>query len=81
MEFVSTENAPGAIGPYSQGVIEGGFLYTSGQVGLIPGVVDGVTTSAGVAIREARTISVRVKCAELSAVSRLTSLNRLPFKR
>lgn len=36
MEFHSTEHAPGAIGPYSQAVSSGGFLYTSGQVGLDP---------------------------------------------
>lgn len=31
-----TDNAPKAIGPYSQAVAVGGFLYTSGQVGLNP---------------------------------------------
>ncbi len=29
---VQTEKAPAAIGPYSQGIIAGGFVYTSGQV-------------------------------------------------
>src|SRR3954449_3844221 len=33
---VSTEKAPGAIGPYSQGVIANGFLYTAGQIPLDP---------------------------------------------
>jgi 2-iminobutanoate/2-iminopropanoate deaminase len=36
MEFVSTKNAPGAIGPYSQAVVDGGHVFTSGQVGLDP---------------------------------------------
>lgn len=36
MEFVATPNAPAAIGPYSQGVISHGVLYTSGQVSLDP---------------------------------------------
>lgn len=36
MEFVSTKQAPGAIGPYSQGVVDGGYVFTSGQVGLDP---------------------------------------------
>ena len=31
-----TQLAPAAIGPYSQAVSVGGFLYTSGQVGLDP---------------------------------------------
>ena len=33
---ISTKNAPGAIGPYSQAVRVGDFLFTSGQVGMIP---------------------------------------------
>ncbi len=33
---VSTKSAPEAIGPYSQAVRVGDFLYTSGQVGLDP---------------------------------------------
>jgi 2-iminobutanoate/2-iminopropanoate deaminase len=33
---VSTKSAPAAIGPYSQAVRIGDFLYTSGQVGLDP---------------------------------------------
>ncbi len=31
-ELVSTKKAPGAIGPYSQGVKALGFVYTSGQL-------------------------------------------------
>lgn len=30
--FISTESAPAAIGPYSQGVIVNGMVYTSGQL-------------------------------------------------
>lgn len=33
---VTTEKAPKAIGPYSQGVIAGGFLFTAGQIPLDP---------------------------------------------
>ena len=33
---VSTEAAPAAIGPYSQGIIAGGFLFTAGQVAFDP---------------------------------------------
>jgi 2-iminobutanoate/2-iminopropanoate deaminase len=33
---VSTESAPAAIGPYSQGIIAGGFLFTAGQIALDP---------------------------------------------
>lgn len=34
---ISTDGAPGAIGPYSQGVLVGGVLYVSGQLGIDPG--------------------------------------------
>ena len=30
--IVKTEGAPGAIGPYSQAVVAGGFVYCSGQI-------------------------------------------------
>lgn len=36
MEVVSTDNAPAAIGPYSQAVKAGGFLFCSGQIALTP---------------------------------------------
>ena len=36
MEIISTPNAPGAIGPYSQGYIAGNFVYTSGQIPVDP---------------------------------------------
>lgn len=34
--IISTTHAPAAIGPYSQAVAAGGFLYTSGQIALDP---------------------------------------------
>ena len=42
---ISTKNAPAAIGPYSQGVIVGNILYSSGQIALDPtsGEVVGTT--------------------------------------
>jgi len=33
---VHTENAPAAIGPYSQGVVAGNLLFTAGQIALDP---------------------------------------------
>lgn len=36
MEIISTKNAPGAIGPYSQAVAVNGMLYTSGQIAINP---------------------------------------------
>ncbi|MBI2092929.1 MAG: RidA family protein [Deltaproteobacteria bacterium] len=36
MKYISTENAPKAVGPYSQGVEAGGFLFCSGQIPIDP---------------------------------------------
>jgi 2-iminobutanoate/2-iminopropanoate deaminase len=36
VDFVSTPDAPAAIGPYSQGTITGTLVYTAGQVALDP---------------------------------------------
>jgi len=36
MEFVQTDKAPSAIGPYSQAVVANGMVYTSGQIALTP---------------------------------------------
>ena len=36
MEKVYTKNAPEAIGPYSQGIICGGLVFTSGQIPVNP---------------------------------------------
>ena len=36
MKILETKNAPGAIGPYSQGYVVNGFVYTSGQIPVDP---------------------------------------------
>ena len=45
MNVISTNKAPAAIGPYSQGYVFNGLLFTSGQIGLIPasGEIAGAT--------------------------------------
>lgn len=51
---VHTSAAPAAIGPYSQGIRAGGFIFTSGQVGAEPSdgaMVDGVAAQADCALR------------------------------
>jgi 2-iminobutanoate/2-iminopropanoate deaminase len=37
MKIISTEKAPAAIGPYSQAIVTGGLVFTSGQIPLAPG--------------------------------------------
>ena len=36
MKIIETKNAPGAIGPYSQGYAVNGFVFTSGQIPVDP---------------------------------------------
>ena len=36
LKKISTEKAPAAIGPYSQAIVNGNMLYTSGQIPIIP---------------------------------------------
>ena len=36
MKIIATNNAPAAIGPYSQGIVSGSFAYCSGQIPVNP---------------------------------------------
>ena len=49
MKVIETKNAPGAIGPYSQGYEANGFVYTSGQIPIDPAtgaVAEGIAAQA-----------------------------------
>lgn len=49
MKVLETKNAPGAIGPYSQGYEVNGFIYTSGQIPVDPAtgaVPEGIAAQA-----------------------------------
>ena len=49
MKVLETTKAPGAIGPYSQGYIVNGFVYTSGQIPVDPAtgeVAEGIAAQA-----------------------------------
>ena len=49
MNIIETAKAPGAIGPYSQGMITGNLVYTSGQIPVDPktGTIAGDTIETG----------------------------------
>jgi 2-iminobutanoate/2-iminopropanoate deaminase len=51
-EIISTDKAPKAIGPYSQAVKAGGFIFTAGQVAFDPAT--GQIVQGGVAQQTAR---------------------------
>lgn len=48
IEKISTDKAPAAIGPYSQAIIAGNFLFASGQIAINPatGNVEGADITA-----------------------------------
>ncbi len=64
MQFVRTEAAPAAVGPYSQAVVAGGLVYTAGQVGLDPAA--GAMVEGGV---EAQTRQVLANLAAVLAAA------------
>lgn len=47
MQTIATPDAPKAIGPYSQGIIANGFLFSAGQIALDPATMEVV--SGGIA--------------------------------
>lgn len=53
-QAISTNSAPGAIGPYSQAIVTGDLVFCSGQLGLDPAtgqLVDGVEAQTDRALR------------------------------
>ena len=49
MKVIETKNAPGAIGPYSQGYELNGLIFTSGQIPIDPNtgiMAEGITAQA-----------------------------------
>jgi 2-iminobutanoate/2-iminopropanoate deaminase len=55
LKTVQTDQAPAAIGPYSQGVIANGLLFTAGQIGLDPAT--GQVVSGGVVAQTERVLA------------------------
>ena len=55
MRIIETKNAPAAIGPYSQAIVSGGLVYTSGQIPLDPATgvigVEGIEGQTHQAVR------------------------------
>ena len=59
MKKIETTNAPGAIGPYSQGYVVNGFVFTSGQIPVDPvtGVIpEGITAQAHQSCRNVQAV-------------------------
>jgi 2-iminobutanoate/2-iminopropanoate deaminase len=54
MKAIYTPDAPEAVGPYSQAIVSGGMVYTSGQIPLDPAT--GAIVEGGIAEQAARAI-------------------------
>src|SRR5688572_15599184 len=52
LQPISTADAPSAIGPYSQAIVAGGFVFCSGQVGLDPATGDMVAADVAAQTRQ-----------------------------
>jgi 2-iminobutanoate/2-iminopropanoate deaminase len=46
-KIVHTDKAPAAIGPYSQGIVANGFLFTAGQIAIDPATGQVITGDVG----------------------------------
>lgn|SRR5699024_124 len=59
IEEIHTENAPKAIGPYSQAIRAGDFIYISGQIGVNPEngeVADGIENQTNQVLKNIQAI-------------------------
>jgi len=71
---ISTTDAPAAIGPYSQAIRSGNFLFTSGQIPLIPesaAIPDGFEAQVKQAMVNLKAV-IEAAGAEMSAVVKTT---------
>ncbi|KAJ3255560.1 hypothetical protein HK103_006196 [Boothiomyces macroporosus] len=55
LQHVATDQAPKAIGPYSQAIIANGFVFTAGQVAFIPETMELVKGDVQVQTKQALT--------------------------
>ncbi|MDX8410543.1 MAG: RidA family protein [Mariprofundaceae bacterium] len=65
-EFIHSDAAPKAVGPYSQAVVHGGLLFASGQIGLDPVsgklVASDVITQAGQVMKNLQAVLTAAAC-------------------
>jgi 2-iminobutanoate/2-iminopropanoate deaminase len=75
MQTVNTENAPAAIGPYSQAIVANGFVFTAGQVPFDPQtmqLVEGDIAAQTDQVMKNVTAILRQAGADLSTVVKTT---------
>lgn len=65
MKIVETSNAPKAIGPYSQAIIAGDFVFCSGQIGIDPktgNLVEGIENQTNQIIKNLEAVLKEAEC-------------------
>lgn len=70
MEFINTEKAPAAVGPYSQAVVANGAVYCSGQIPLVP--ASGELISGDIVASTKQALSNLLAVVEASGASKET---------
>lgn len=79
MKVIATEKAPAAVGPYSQAIKAGPFVYVSGQLPLIPGkgelVKDDIKAATRQALENAKAILEEAGCSFSDVVKVTVLLN------
>ena len=65
-QIINTDQAPGAIGPYSQGIKANGFLFVSGQLPVVPAsgqfVEGGVSAQTRQSLENVKSILAAANC-------------------
>lgn len=75
MEFIKTDKAPAAIGPYSQGVKAGNMLFVSGQIPLVPETMEIIEGGITAQARQALNNMVNVVIAAGGTVNDIVKVN------
>jgi 2-iminobutanoate/2-iminopropanoate deaminase len=68
---IATDGAPAAIGPYSQGIVSGDYVFCSGQLGLDPvtgELAEGVAAQADRALRNLGAVLAAAGCSHADIV-------------
>ncbi len=74
MQVIQTPHAPAAIGPYSQAMVVGNLLFTSGQIALRP---DGTLNDGDIVVQTTQVLAnlkavIEAACAGLNKVVKTT---------
>lgn len=75
MKIIETKNAPGAVGAYSQGIVSNGFVYSSGQLPLVPETGELITDDVKKATRQSLENVKAIVEAGGSSVEKIVKVN------